>query len=68
MIAYCRTCKQQTIVRERAGARCSWCDEIIVRGCAECDAPLYQYKRRGRPNTYCASCAHTRKERKHAHV
>ena len=55
MITHCRTCKQDTIVKDQPNARCSFCDQIVIRECAACGSSIYP-KKRGRLPAYCAAC------------
>jgi len=61
VIAYCRTCHELTIVRPQIGARCSFCDEIVVTECVSCHEAVYP-KRRGRPASRCQKCQPLRKK------
>ena len=53
MIVYCRTCRQETIVKDRVGSRCNFCDTTLVTACPDCGKRVYPEQRRGRPHTRC---------------
>lgn len=53
MIVYCRACKQDTIVTDRVGGYCSFCDLVLVTACPACGKRVYPEKRVGRPHTRC---------------
>lgn len=62
MIVYCRTCKQDTIVTDRVGGYCAFCDTTLVTACPSCGKRVYPEKRVGRPHTRCTKHRINRKE------